>query len=53
MPDKFTHAQTEPSAVLDEAHLGDIRGALGTIRQHDSDVRRTWTHAAQAAIPAR
>ncbi len=42
MPDKFTHAQTEPSAVLDQAHLGDIQGALGTIRQHDSDVRRTW-----------
>ncbi len=23
------------SAVLDEAHLGDIKGAFGTIRQHD------------------
>jgi NRAMP (natural resistance-associated macrophage protein)-like metal ion transporter len=28
------------SAVLDEAHLGDIRGALGTIRQ-DDDTPRT------------
>ncbi len=30
------------SAVLDDAHLGDIQGALGTIRQHDTDRRRTW-----------
>ncbi|GAC1526630.1 MAG: Nramp family divalent metal transporter [Thermoleophilaceae bacterium] len=26
--------------VLDEAHIGDIRGALGTIRQHDTGARR-------------
>jgi NRAMP (natural resistance-associated macrophage protein)-like metal ion transporter len=30
------------SAVLDEAHLGDIQGAFGTIRQHDLDSRRSW-----------
>ena len=30
------------SAVLDEAHVGDIPGAFGTIRQHDLDNRRTW-----------
>ncbi|HUB71515.1 MAG TPA: NRAMP family divalent metal transporter [Acidimicrobiales bacterium] len=30
------------SAVLDEAHVGDIRGALGTIRQHDEGGRRGW-----------
>jgi NRAMP (natural resistance-associated macrophage protein)-like metal ion transporter len=30
------------AAVLDEAHLGDIQGAFGTIRQHDTDHRRTW-----------
>jgi NRAMP (natural resistance-associated macrophage protein)-like metal ion transporter len=29
-------------AVLDEAHIGDIRGALGTIRQHDIGPRRGW-----------
>jgi Mn2+/Fe2+ NRAMP family transporter len=32
-----------PSAVLDEAHLGDIEGALGRIRlgdEHQSDLRR-------------
>jgi NRAMP (natural resistance-associated macrophage protein)-like metal ion transporter len=38
---------TEPvagatSAVLDEAHIGDIRGALGTIRLHDTGARRGW-----------
>ncbi len=31
-----------PRAVLDEAHIGDIRGALGTIRQHDIAPRRGW-----------
>ncbi|HKM62753.1 MAG TPA: NRAMP family divalent metal transporter [Acidisphaera sp.] len=30
------------SAVLDPAHLGDIRGALGTIRQHDLRPVRGW-----------
>ena len=29
-------------AVLDEAHVGDIRGALGTIRQDDEATRRGW-----------
>ncbi|HTX63003.1 MAG TPA: Nramp family divalent metal transporter [Acidimicrobiales bacterium] len=33
---------TEVSAVLDEAHLGDIQGAFGTIRQFDAESRRTW-----------
>jgi len=30
------------SAVLDEAHLGDIHGAFGTIRLSDVNPRRTW-----------
>jgi len=30
------------TAVLDEAHLGDIEGAFGTIRQHDIEARRSW-----------
>lgn len=35
--------KTPPArAVLDEAHIGDIRGALGTIRQHDIAPRRGW-----------
>jgi Mn2+/Fe2+ NRAMP family transporter len=29
-------------AALDEAHVGDIRGALGTISQHDTGARRSW-----------
>src|ERR1700686_525502 len=32
----------DDAAVLDEAHLGDIQGAFGTIRQHDLDSRRSW-----------
>ena len=30
------------TAVLDEAHVGDIQGAFGTIRQHDTAARRSW-----------
>ncbi len=30
------------TAVLDEAHVGDIQGAFGTIRQHDTGARRSW-----------
>ena len=29
-------------AVLDSAHVGDIRGALGTVRYNDFAPRRTW-----------
>jgi len=32
-----------PSAVLDSAHVGDIHGAFGTIREHDLDSRRSWS----------
>jgi NRAMP (natural resistance-associated macrophage protein)-like metal ion transporter len=31
------------TAVLDAAHVGDIQGAFGTIRQHDTGSRRSWT----------
>src|SRR3954454_13705112 len=30
------------SAVLDTAHLSDIQGAMGTIRQHDVGTRTGW-----------
>jgi Mn2+/Fe2+ NRAMP family transporter len=30
------------TAVLDDAHVGDIRGALGTIRVDDTARRHTW-----------
>ncbi len=33
---------TEHAAVLDEAHIGDIQGALGTIRMRDSGHRFGW-----------
>ncbi|MGA3352507.1 MAG: NRAMP family divalent metal transporter [Acidimicrobiales bacterium] len=31
-----------PSAALDSAHVGDIQGAFGTIREHDLAARRSW-----------
>ncbi|MBR0344773.1 MAG: divalent metal cation transporter [Rudaea sp.] len=34
--------ETADHAVLDSAHVGDIRGALGTITQDDRDRRTTW-----------
>src|SRR5271155_6254079 len=30
------------TAILDEAHKGDIQGAFGTVREHDIGARRTW-----------
>ncbi len=30
------------TAVLDEAHIGDIQGAFGTIGQHDTEARLRW-----------
>jgi NRAMP (natural resistance-associated macrophage protein)-like metal ion transporter len=32
----------QQTAALDDAHVGDIRGALGTIRQADDGARRGW-----------
>src|ERR1700682_5154584 len=39
-----TPAQISPprSAVLDEAHVGDIKGAFGTIAHHDTAPRSNW-----------
>ncbi|MHB8512095.1 MAG: NRAMP family divalent metal transporter [Actinomycetota bacterium] len=31
-------------AVLDSAHIGDLKGAFGTIGMHDRGPRRTWKH---------
>lgn len=36
--------ETTGSAVLDEAHVGHIHGAFGTIHQHDTGARATWGH---------
>jgi hypothetical protein len=39
------HVRTGDTAVLDSAHVGDIRGALGTIRRDDIAPRNGWwTH---------
>jgi NRAMP (natural resistance-associated macrophage protein)-like metal ion transporter len=40
MADDASETET-PTAVLDEAHVGDIEGAFGTIRQHDVGRRRS------------
>jgi NRAMP (natural resistance-associated macrophage protein)-like metal ion transporter len=42
MADDTLRTGSGPAAVLDEAHLGDIHGALGSISQHDLGERRTW-----------
>jgi Mn2+/Fe2+ NRAMP family transporter len=36
--------------VLDEAHIGDIRGALGTIRMHDTGERHGWRSRTMALL---
>ncbi len=38
------------SAVLDSAHLGDIRGAFGTIKQGDHGARSNWKHRLQTLL---
>jgi NRAMP (natural resistance-associated macrophage protein)-like metal ion transporter len=35
-------SSTTRSAVLDDAHVGDIRGAFGTIKHHDTAPRNNW-----------
>jgi NRAMP (natural resistance-associated macrophage protein)-like metal ion transporter len=35
--------RTYPPASLDDAHIGDIRGAFGTIARGDIEPRRNWT----------
>ena len=37
-----SHISPPRSAVLDDAHVGDIRGALGTIAHHDTAPRTDW-----------
>jgi Mn2+/Fe2+ NRAMP family transporter len=49
-----TPGQPPPPAsvppVLDEAHIGDIRGALGTIKMHDSGERHGWRSRLMALL---
>jgi Mn2+/Fe2+ NRAMP family transporter len=37
-----SRASNRTSAVLDDAHIGDIHGAWGTIRREDTAPRYTW-----------
>jgi NRAMP (natural resistance-associated macrophage protein)-like metal ion transporter len=39
-----SHVQAARGAALDEAHVGDIRGALGTLKQGDVAPRLSWRH---------
>ena len=36
-------SDNKKQAVLDSAHLGDIRGAFGTINRHDTGPRQGWS----------
>jgi Mn2+/Fe2+ NRAMP family transporter len=42
MRDQTTDMARELGAVLDEAHVGDIKGAFGTIAYGDTGSRRSW-----------
>ena len=53
----MTHAKTLDSvlpgsvgAVLDAAHIGDIRGAFGTIRHGDTQKRQTLRRRLQTLL---
>ena len=49
----LTDAPARPEGVppvLDEAHIGDIRGALGTISMHDSGERHGWRSRSMALL---
>ena len=49
----LTSAPRQPEGVppvLDEAHIGDIRGALGTIRVHDTGERHGWRSRGMALL---
>jgi Mn2+/Fe2+ NRAMP family transporter len=41
-PMNFGHESSRPGAHLDSAHVGDIRGGLGTILEHDVGPRNGW-----------
>ena len=43
-------AQPGVPPVLDEAHIGDIRGALGTIKMDDTSARHDWRSRLMALL---
>ena len=48
VPDEERPSGVPP--VLDEAHIGDIRGALGTISMHDTGERHGWRSRGMALL---
>ena len=46
----ITPPGASPNAVLDEAHVGHIRGALGTIRHGDHGPGTGWKHHSQTLL---
>ena len=48
-PPELVRPESVPP-VLDEAHIGDIRGALGTIRMQDQGERHGWRSRAMALL---
>ncbi len=48
VPDEARPSGVPP--VLDEAHIGDIRGALGTISMHDTGERHGWRSRGMALL---
>src|SRR2546425_1444756 len=46
----MTHVTPGRDAVLDTAHIGDIRGAFGTIRHGDTRPRESWRHRWQTLL---
>jgi hypothetical protein len=42
-PMSLAQASSQPGAQLDAAHVGDIKGGLGTIREHDVGPRIGWS----------
>ena len=49
-PKENAHVDGAGSAVLDSAHIGDIRGAFGTIKHGDTRPRETWRHRWQTLL---
>ncbi len=50
MTQHLTPSDVAQSAVLDDAHIGHIRGALGTIYSHDHGPRTSWKHRFQTLL---
>ena len=47
---RINPSEASQSAVLDEAHIGHIRGALGTIHHGDHGPRAAWKRRLQTLL---